>query len=352
MWRLYDNKEWKFIVDEKNRRRLLFLELTTTFEELKLMVREDYGIERSTNDVELSYLSTDLSVDCLPVVMMNNRQVSNFLSYCKKKNTVKLCVTFNGGVEDKGGKEKFDLNKEPDAPSDGDAYFKADKKVLEKNKFCRTPSTKTIGRLIMHNYEGVLEGPKPNDISNIIRTQYGHELTYHQVWEAHEYTVNEVRGIPEKSYGKILKYLYMLEQANPGTFTNYEFDGFYKPIRKVIVVDGKRIESEESSVLDLESSRKFYRVRGIVDQGLESSSQIYWVQRIHGRTAEWSRNSRSGQPYGRRILELDGHVIDESWNRTVGWSTNPRTERPDDRGKKKVLNNFRKESAMFCDRNS
>jgi len=130
MWRLYDNKEWKFIVDEKNRRRLLFLELTTTFEELKLMVREDYGIERSTNDVELSYLPTDLSVDCLPVVMMNNRQVSNFLSYCKKKNTVKLCVTFNGGVEDKGGKEKFDLNKEPDAPSDGDAYFKADKKVL------------------------------------------------------------------------------------------------------------------------------------------------------------------------------------------------------------------------------
>jgi len=130
IWRLYDNKEWRFIVDEKNRGRLLFLELNTTFEELKLMVREDYGIEQSTIDVELSYLPTDLSVDCPPVVMINNRQVSNFLSYCKKKNTVKLCVTFNGGVEDKGGKENFDLNKEPDAPSDGDACFNADEKVL------------------------------------------------------------------------------------------------------------------------------------------------------------------------------------------------------------------------------
>jgi len=356
------------------------IKLTTTCEELKLMAREDYGIEHSTIDVELSYLPTDLSVDCPHVVMMNNRQVSNFLSYCKKNNTVKLCVTFNGGVEDKGGKEKSDLNKKPDSPSDGDACFNADEKVLgrvveedkqsvielaispkkrkhhhgasdgvgsssksfsvrkeqyfrskdvlkatmelyamkyncdykitksykkfwcircvdvvckwslraehlersmyfkvnkfvddhscapsKKNKFCRTPSTKTIGHLIMHNYEGVLESPKPNDISNIIRTQYGHDLTYHQAWEAPEYAANEVRGIPEKSYGKIPKYLYMLEQANPGTYTNYEVDGenrfkylfisfgqsirgFYKPIRKVIVVDGTFQKSKYKGV--------------------------------------------------------------------------------------------------------
>jgi len=144
----------------------------------------------------------------------------------------------------------------------------------------------------MHNYEGVLEGPKPNDISNIIRTQYGHELTYHQVWEAHEYTVNEVRGIPEKSYGKILKYLYMLEQANPGTFTNYEFDGedrfrylfisfgqsikgFYKPIRKVIVVDGTFLKSKYKGVMLVaitvdgkKLSREKNRVRGIISPGL------------------------------------------------------------------------------------
>ncbi|KAG7594282.1 Reverse transcriptase domain [Arabidopsis thaliana x Arabidopsis arenosa] len=84
------------------------------------MVAEDYGIEQSTVDVELSYLPPDLSLDCPPVVMMNNRQVSNFLSYCKRKNTIKLCVTFNGGDKDTGSKENFDLNKEPDAASNGD----------------------------------------------------------------------------------------------------------------------------------------------------------------------------------------------------------------------------------------
>ncbi|XP_020874789.1 uncharacterized protein LOC110226681 [Arabidopsis lyrata subsp. lyrata] len=118
----------------------------------------------------------------------------------------------------------------------------------------------------MHNYEGVLEGPKPNDIINLIRSQYGHELNYSQAWESREYAVNEVRGIPEKSYGKIPKYLYMLQAANPGTYTNYEVDcdgrfqylfisfgqsirGFYKSIRKVIVVDGTFLKSKYKGVL-------------------------------------------------------------------------------------------------------
>ncbi|CAD5318283.1 unnamed protein product [Arabidopsis thaliana] len=236
------------------------------------MAREDYGIEHSTIDVELSYLPTDLSVDCPHVVMMNNRQVSNFLSYCKKKNTVKLCVTFNGGVEDKGGKEKSDLNKKPDSPSDGDACFNADEKVLgrvveedkqsdielaispkkrkhhhgasdgvgsssksfsvRKEQYFRSKDvlkatmelyamkyncdykiTKSYKKFwciqcvdvvckwslraehlersmyfkvnkFVDDHSCVLESPKPNDISNIIRTQYGHDLTYHQAWEA------------------------------------------------------------------------------------------------------------------------------------------------------------------------
>ncbi|KAL1193478.1 hypothetical protein V5N11_000376 [Cardamine amara subsp. amara] len=40
----------------------------------------------------------------------------------------------------------------------------------KKRKFCRTPSARTIGQLIMHSYEGMKEGPKPNDIINTIRS--------------------------------------------------------------------------------------------------------------------------------------------------------------------------------------
>ncbi|XP_019092300.1 PREDICTED: uncharacterized protein LOC104748569 [Camelina sativa] len=152
-------------------------------------------------------------------------------------------------------------------------YFKINKFVgnhtcapSKKNSFCRTPSARTIGHLIKQSYEGVKEGPKPNDIVNIIRSRYGCELTYHQAWESREYAVNEVRGIPEKSYAKIPKYLHMLQEANPGTFTNYEIDfdgrfkylfisfgqstrGFYKSMRKVIVVDGTFLKNKYKGVL-------------------------------------------------------------------------------------------------------
>ena len=108
-------------------------------------------------------------------------------------------------------------------------YFKINKFVenhtcapSKKSKFCRTPFTETIEHLVMHNYEGVLEGHKLNDIINIFRSEYGYELTFSQAWEFGEYAVNEVREIPEKRYGKIPKYLYMLQKANPGTYTNYE----------------------------------------------------------------------------------------------------------------------------------
>ncbi|XP_056862251.1 uncharacterized protein LOC108839471 [Raphanus sativus] len=74
-----------------------------------------------------------------------------------------------------------------------------------KTKACKTASAKTIGSLIMHKYEGVKEGPKSLD--------------------AREYAINAVRGIPERSYGKIPKYLHMLREANPGTHSAYEMDG-------------------------------------------------------------------------------------------------------------------------------
>ncbi|XP_010419363.1 PREDICTED: uncharacterized protein LOC104705068 [Camelina sativa] len=411
VWRLFDNHEWRFIIDEENRGRLLTLESSTTNEELKIMVSEAYGIEPSMVDMELIFLLTDLTADCPPVVIMNNSQVTNFLSYYKKKKTVNLCVTFKGGVEDVGSKFKLDLNKEPGVSSDedddgrpnenlalfvgtndakrndvlgkktsdenagygvgtsfkgvsvrkgqyfknkevlqatmelyamryncdfrvtksdtkfwcirciedickrslraeclnGSTYFKINKFVglhtcapSKKKKFCRTPSTKTIGHLIMQNYEGVLKGPKPNDINNIIRTEYGCDLTYSQAWESREYAVNEVRGIPEKSYGKIPKYLYMIQEANPGTFTNYEVDcnsrfkylfisfgqsirGFYKGMRKVIVVDGIFLKNKYKGVLlvatVVDGNYNLYPIAfGIADSKNDSSWEWFFEQ--------------------------------------------------------------------------
>lgn len=68
-----------------------------------------------------------------------------------------------------------------------------------KTKAGKTASAKTIGSLITHKYEGVKEGPKCNDIIQIMRMDHGCEITKSLAWDARKYVVNAVRGILERS---------------------------------------------------------------------------------------------------------------------------------------------------------
>lgn len=133
-----------------------------------------------------------------------------------------------------------------------------------------------------------------------MRTEYGCELSYSQAWESREYAINEVRGIPEKSYGKIPKYLYMLEEANPGTYTNLETDcdgrfkylfisfgqsirGFYKALRRVIVVDGTFLKSKYKGVLlvstAVDGNSNLYPIAfGIADSENDLSWEWFFMQ--------------------------------------------------------------------------
>ncbi|KAF3611488.1 hypothetical protein DY000_02046430 [Brassica cretica] len=83
----------------------------------------------------------------------------------------------------------------------------------------RTVSAKTVGILIMHKYETAKEGPRLNDIIQYMRMVHGVEISYSLVWDAREYAINAVKGIPEKGYEKIPKYLHMMKEANPGSHT-------------------------------------------------------------------------------------------------------------------------------------
>ncbi|CAA7057580.1 unnamed protein product [Microthlaspi erraticum] len=127
--------------------------------------------------------------------------------------------------------------------------------VLKKNAFGCSSSESKGYHLVCHQerYEGVKEGPKPNDIIQLMRTEHGCKISYDLAWEAREYAVNCVRGIPEESYGKIPMYLHMAKEANPGTHTAYKTDpdgsfrymfiaygqsirGFHKVMRQLHVV--------------------------------------------------------------------------------------------------------------------
>ena len=55
-----------------------------------------------------------------------------------------------------------------------------------KTKGSKTASAKTIVSLIMHKYEGVKEGPKCNDIIQIMRMDHGCEISKSLPWDARD----------------------------------------------------------------------------------------------------------------------------------------------------------------------
>ncbi|XP_013607999.1 PREDICTED: uncharacterized protein LOC106314716 [Brassica oleracea var. oleracea] len=347
VWKFDPCKGWRFAFDKEKGGRVLAVELTSSFEDLRTTAFEDFGIDQNDVELELSYLPMELisTIDCPPVIIGNDRQVKNFLTYVRGKASSRLCVSIshvnanNDNIEldkeqsnasgrerreppsvspgddigsssqsSKDGEDECNLNalkenedvdlsgKEEDRGKSvrfslkhvvktGETFQKKSKlkAALEmsamKNNFdykvvnsdrklwyircvdnkCRwsvraeglsrstyfiikkyvadhtcaasnmnnggrTASAKTIGSLIMHRYDGVKEGPKANDIIQIMRMEHGCEISKSLAWDASEYAINLVRGIPEQSFGKILKYLHMLKEANPGTHTFYETD--------------------------------------------------------------------------------------------------------------------------------
>ncbi|XP_013654074.1 uncharacterized protein LOC106358821 [Brassica napus] len=157
----------------------------------------------------------------------------------------------------------------------------------------RAECLKDYAYFIIKKYEGVKEGPKCNDIIQIMLMDHGYEITKSLAWDAREYAVNAVRGIPERSYGKIPKYLHMLREANPGTHSSYEIDikgrfrylfiafgqsirGFNRVIRRVIVVDGTFLKNKYKGVLlvatAVDGNSNLYPLAfGVVDSENENS---------------------------------------------------------------------------------
>uniref|UniRef100_A0A0D3CD01 MULE transposase N-terminal all-beta domain-containing protein n=1 Tax=Brassica oleracea var. oleracea TaxID=109376 RepID=A0A0D3CD01_BRAOL len=294
LWKPSMNNGWGFLVDEEKGGRLLTLDTSSSFENLKAMVCEDFGIDVSMVNIELSYLPSDLinSIYSPPVIITSDRQVRNFLTYVKNKTSMQLCVSTQAsniaeeGTEspnreeapmesddssDMESDDAADMDSEEDvevpeeAPMEstiqviwsltmqliwiqkkmlryltvkmtkkgltGSSYFIIKKYVPDhscaasnRKGSVRTVSAKTVGILIMHKYETAKEGPRLNDIIQYMRMVHGVEISYSLAWDAREYAINAVKGIPEKGYEKIPKYLHMMKEANPGSHTFYERD--------------------------------------------------------------------------------------------------------------------------------
>ena len=80
-----------------------------------------------------------------------------------------------------------------------------------------------------------------------MRMEHGCEISKSLVWDAREYAISLVRGIPEQSFGKFPKYLHMLKEANQGTHTFYETDVDGK-FRFLFVLFGKSVRGFHTSM--------------------------------------------------------------------------------------------------------
>ncbi|RID62782.1 hypothetical protein BRARA_E01830 [Brassica rapa] len=310
VWELVVSSGWSFNVDKKKGERLLALELKSSLEQLQKNVIEDFGIEKTNVDLELSYLLFGLinSSECPPVIIGNSRQVQKFLGFCKKHQSTQLCFSYKA-KQGNPNKIDIDLNKMPtDAstskenernPCDigaassivkgakhnekkkgkmkqtkclkGSTYFIIKKYVSvyscapsSKISAGKTTSAKTIGDLIMHRYEGIEEGPKEKDIVQIMRNDYGCEISDYLAWDSREYAVNAVRGIPEEMFGQSIR-------------------GFSKVMRRVIVVDGTFLKSRFKGVLlvatAIDGNSNLYPIAfGIVDSENEQSWEWFLRQ--------------------------------------------------------------------------
>ncbi|KAF3600121.1 hypothetical protein F2Q69_00037290 [Brassica cretica] len=94
--------------------RLLTLDTSKTFDNLRVMVCEDFGIDVNMVNIELSYLSSDLviGIDSAPVFITNDRQLKIFLTYVKNKASTRLCVCIRFRAETSNIKVDLNLNEE------------------------------------------------------------------------------------------------------------------------------------------------------------------------------------------------------------------------------------------------
>lgn len=112
LWNSSVRKGRSFLADKAKGGRLLNLDGSSTIEKLKLMVSDDFGIDLTLVNLELSYLPSELinTLESPPVIISNDRQVKKFLTYVRTKPSTRLCVCLQSKDENLNREAHVNLN--------------------------------------------------------------------------------------------------------------------------------------------------------------------------------------------------------------------------------------------------
>ncbi|KAK1568372.1 hypothetical protein Q3G72_023716 [Acer saccharum] len=218
---------------------------------------------------------------------------------------------------------------------------------------------------------------KPKEIINDMQREFGISCNYHKGYRARHIALEEVQGTPVESYSILPSYLYMLEQTNPGTITDFHtdssdrfmymffcfkacIDGFLSSIRPVIAVDGTFLTGPHRGVLFvavcMDGNEQIFPLAFGVGDSETNEAWEWFLSRLHKAVGEVDdlvivsdrKNSdagtrRDGSEAGRR--KLDDGVGDAGTRRDAtaagrwklddaagGWTTNDERRTRDDAG--------------------
>ncbi|XP_024009325.1 uncharacterized protein LOC112084426 [Eutrema salsugineum] len=172
---------------------------------------------------------------------------------------------------------------------------------VSRNGYASTRGTKRlVASLVKEKCASQLQTTTPAEIMTLLQTEVGVSVSYATAWRGRNIARNEVIGDLEESFLLLPSYLYMLEQANPGTKTKLFLDGEerfkyffvaigpciegFKGMRKVIIVGTTFLKAGYNGVLVIATAQDpnhhhYPYAFGVID-GEKDASWNWFFERL------------------------------------------------------------------------
>lgn len=79
--------------------------------------------------------------------------------------------------------------------------------VNEQTNYQRLATTSVIGDMMRSKYLGTGNGPRPNDIRDMMRSDHNVRISYWKAWRSREVAMDYVKGSSGQSYTRLPSYL-------------------------------------------------------------------------------------------------------------------------------------------------